>query len=97
MFTATEEQIKEWKSKFPAVFSLTSKEAEKRAYVRNPSRQEFSYLSTIKDPMKFNEAVLKTCWLDGDMEVQTDDTIFMGLSEKIVEIFAFKEVELEKL
>lgn len=97
MFTATPEQIEQWKSQHAGVFQLTAKEADKRAYVRNPNRKELSYISQIKDPIKFNEALLDACWLDGDTEIKTDDTIFMGLSEKIALLLDFQEVELEKL
>lgn len=97
MFEVTQDQIDAWKKQYAGVFRLTAKDANKQAYVRNPNRKELSYISQIKDPIKFNEALLEACWLDGDQEIKTDDTIFMGLSEKISLLLDFQEVELEKL
>lgn len=97
MYIASPEQIEDWKKKHAGVFKLTAKDADKQAYVRNPNRKDLSYISQIKDPIKFNEALLEACWLEGDQEIKTDDTIFMGLSEKISLLLDFQEVELEKL
>lgn len=97
MYTATEEQLAAWKKQFEAVFKITCKEKDLAAYCRNPTRQEMSYVSSIKDGVKFNEALLKTCWLEGDMEIQTSDTVFMGLAPQIANLMHSEEVTLEKL
>ena len=97
MYTATNEQIENWKKKHDAVFRITAPEKNLCAYCRNPTRQEMSYVSSIKDPVKFNEALLKTCWLDGDMEIQTSDSVFMGLAPQIAQLMHAEEVVLEKL
>lgn len=92
-----QEQIEKWKQDYDAVFILRSKETGYVAYCRNATRQEISFLSSVKDPVKFNEQLLKTCWLDGDMEIQQKDSIFMGLAEKIAKLMYSEEVEMEKL
>ena len=47
--------------------------------------------------MKFNEVILNECWLDGDEEIRTNDTLFLSVSGKIAELIEVKEAELEKL
>lgn len=93
----TPEQIEAWKATHDAVFKITAPEKGLVAYCRNPTRQEMSFISSIKDPIKFNEQLLKTCWLGGDMEIQTSDTIFMGLAPQIAQLMHSEEVKLEKL
>lgn len=97
MYQATPEQIEKWKSEYAAVFKITCPEKNLAAYCHAPTRQQMSFVSTVKDPIKFNEALLKACWLEGDMEIQTDDSVFMGLSSQIAELMHFEEVKLEKL
>ena len=97
MYKATPEQIDAWKNKHDAVFKITEPERKLCAFCRNPTRQEMSYAHQIKDPVKFNEHLLATCWLDGDMEIQTSDSVFMGLGPQIAQLMHAEEVKLEKL
>jgi hypothetical protein len=97
MFKATPKQIEEWKKDNDVVFKISAPELKLVAYCRNPTRQEMSFIHEIKDPIKFNETLLKTCWLDGDMEIQTRDSVFMGLAPQIGELMHSAEVKLEKL
>ncbi|WP_281233505.1 hypothetical protein [Flavobacterium gelatinilyticum] len=99
MNTATPEQIAEWKKQHVNVYALKSIEAQKICYLRKPTRQELSYASTAgaKDPLKFNEHILKSCWLAGDEEIQTNDSLFLGISAQLDTICAFEHFELEKL
>lgn len=92
-----QDQIEKWKEQYDAVFRLRSKETGYVGYCRNATRQEMSFLSTVKDPVKFNEQLLKTCWLDGDVEIQEKDSIFMGLADQIAKLMYSEEVEMEKL
>ena len=93
----TKEQIKQWKAKYKEVFVL--RVDDKVAYLRTPDRATLSYASTLatKDPMKFNEAILTNCWLGGDEEIKTDDTLFLSASSKLGELIQIKEATLEKL
>ena len=93
----TKEQIKQWKAKYKEVFVLRVE--DKVAYLRTPDRATLSYASTLamKDPMKFNEAILTNCWLGGDEEIKTDDALFLSASSKLGELIQIKEATLEKL
>lgn len=94
---ATKEQIAEWKAKFGTVNKISVD--GKVCYLRNPSRKALGYASQAgKDnPMKFNEVILNECWLAGDDEIRTNDTLFLSVSGKIAELIEVKEAELEKL
>ncbi|MGJ5643205.1 hypothetical protein [Formosa sp. S-31] len=99
MFTATTDQITEWKDKFGDVIRIKSKKYDKSAYYRKPTRTEMEYLSSGNQTsgLKFNAALLKACYLDGDKEIETKDDIFMGIGEEIMALLTFDEVEVEKL
>ena len=58
-----------------------------------------SYASSIgtKDPIKFNEVILKSCWLGGDEVIKTDDALFMGVSQVLAEVIQVREASIEKL
>lgn len=93
----TKEQIAEWKKKYGSVFQLSVE--DKTAYLRKPDRKTLSYASTAgqSDPLKFNEVLLKGCWLGGDEEIRTDDDLFLAASGKLGELIQVKEAELKKL
>ena len=93
----TPDMIEAWKSQYDQVFKI--KVEDKAAILRSPSRQELSYASKAgaTDPMKFNEVILKECWLAGDEEIQTKDSYFMGASGVLDKIIGIKQAELEKL
>lgn len=93
----TKEQIEAWKKQHGDVFKI---EVEGRiAYLKSPDRKTLSFAGAagIKDPFKFNEVILKGCWLAGDMELQTNDGLFLAVGSKIVEIIEVKEAILTKL
>jgi len=99
MYTATQEQIDAWKAEYGDVIRLKSKKYDKSAYFRKPNRKEMEFLSAgnQKSGLKFNAALLKTCFLAGDQEIQTNDDIFMGIGEQIMSLLSFDVVEVEKL
>lgn len=90
-------KIDEWKEQYDAVFRIGPTEQGFVAYARNATRQEISFCSTIKDPVRFNEALLNKCWLDGDEEIKSKDSIFMGLAGQIAQLMHSEEVKMEKL
>jgi hypothetical protein len=94
---ATPEQIAEWKAKNKDVFAITVDGHV--AYLKSPDRKTMSYASVggAKDPIKFNEILLKGCWLGGSAEIQTDDDLFFAAGGKLAEIIQVKEAELVKL
>ena len=96
---ATPEQIKEWKEKHLDVYQIEIPEDNKVCYLRKPTRTELSYGSKVgaQDPMKFNEHILNVCWLGGDEEIKTNDSLFLAVSTQLEEVLAFKKAELKKL
>lgn len=96
---ATPEEIKEWKEKHLDVYQIEIPEDNKVCYLRKPTRTELSYGSKLgaQDPMKFNEHILKSCWLKGDPDILENDSLFLAVSTQLEEILAFKKAELKKL
>ena len=72
---------------------------DKGCLPETPSRQALSAAAVVgkNDPMKYNEILLNNCWLDGDEEIKTDDSLFLGVSAKLGELVEVKEAELKKL
>ncbi len=99
---ATAEQIAEWKKQHGDVFALKAEDAEGKphvCYLRTPKRRDLSAASVAGkvDPLKFNETILRQCWLGGDEAIRTDDRMFLSVSGKIPDILEVAEAELEKL
>ncbi|MEE3483267.1 MAG: hypothetical protein VZQ98_02955 [Bacteroidales bacterium] len=96
-YKATEEQIRQWKEKHGDVYEITVD--GRRCYLRKPNRRELSYASVAgkSDPMRFNEIILNQCWLEGDEEIKTDDSLFLGVSAQIATLVEVKEAEIKKL
>lgn len=97
MAKVTNEQIQEWKKKHGTVYQITVDGRE--CFLKRPSRKTIGYASAAgkDDPIKFNEVVLRDCWLGGDEEIKTDDVLFMSVSGELASIIELKQVELKKL
>lgn len=97
MKEVTQEQINAWKGKYGDIFLVEVE--DKKAYLKTPGRNELSYAATVgaKDPMKFNEAILNSCWLDGDEEIRTVDRLFLGVSAQLDTIIQTAEATIKKL
>lgn len=69
------------------------------AYLRRPTRKALSAAAVVgkTDPMKYNEVLLKNCWLGGDEEIQEKDDLFLGASEALADLIEKKEATLKKL
>lgn len=93
----TPEQIESWKEKHGEVFKLTCE--DKACIVKLADRKTLSFASAggTKDPMKFNELILRGCWLGGDKEILENDKYFISVGQKIAELVQFKKATLEKL
>lgn len=93
----TPEQIAEWKAQHQNVFCIAIE--DKKCYLKAPDRKTLSYASSVatSNPMKFNEILLNGCWLGGDEEIKTNDSLFLSASSKLAEIIEVKEATLEKL
>lgn len=92
---ATAEQIAEWKAKYGEFFHIEIE--DKICYLKKPDRKTLSFASQVgSDPMKFNEVILKNCWIAGDDEIMTDDSLFLAASSKLDQVIEFKKAELVK-
>lgn len=93
----TQKQIKEWKEKFTDIFEI---EVEgKKGYLRSPDRKILS-LATVEagqDPFKFNEIILKNCWLGGDEDIINIEKYSLAAGSKLDKIIEIKEASIKKL
>jgi hypothetical protein len=90
-------QIEEWKKQHGDVYRIAVD--GKECYLKPPSRKTLGYASVAarENPLKFNEVILRDCWLAGDEEIRTDDTLFLSVSGHLDKLIQIKEAELEKL
>lgn len=90
----TKKQIDAWKAEHGDIAAI--KVGDKTAYLKKPSRQTISYATQVgqKDPLAFNEAILKQCWLGGDEEILTDVGLFMSVSPHLTRLINIQEAEL---
>lgn len=91
----TKEQVAEWKAKHGDIFEITVD--GKSCILHKPTRQNLSYASVVKDPIKMSETLLKQLWVDGDKEIQEQDDLFMAVVNKMEEVIKVKEAEVKKL
>ena len=94
---ATVAEIDEWKKRHGDIYAI--KVDGHVCYLRKPTRRDLSFASSAgkKDPLKFNETLLRDCWLGGSEAIRRDDDKFMGASGVIDKIIPDAEAELEKL
>ena len=94
---ATVAEIDEWKKRHGDIYAI--KVDGHVCYLRKPTRRDLSFASSAgkKDPLKFNETLLRDCWLGGSEAVRRDDDKFMGASGVLDKIIPDAEAELEKL
>ena len=98
----SDNQIKELKEKHGDIFAIKVKDsegAEHYAYLRKPKRRDLSAASVAgtKDPLKFNEVIMRQCWAGGDDAIRNDDYLFLAASGVMADIIEVGEAELEKL
>ena len=61
------------------------------------SRPKVMCLATQDVPSESVEIMMKQCWIDGDMEFQTDDTYFFAAVPVLEALGETKEAEIKKL
>lgn len=93
----TPEQIEAWKAEHKNVYRIDV--GDKVCYLKQPSRRALSFAAAAgqTDPLRYNEIILKDCWLAGDEEIQTDNGLFLSISAKLPELIEIKESALVKL
>ena len=99
---ATAEQIKECKDRYGYLLYFKvddDNDVTHICYLRTPKQKDLSAASVASkvDPLKFNEVILRQCWLGGDEAIRIDDRMFLSVSGKIPDIIEVAEAELEKL
>jgi hypothetical protein len=92
-----EQEIAELKKQYKAVFLIEVE--DKKCYLHAPDRKvlDAAASSSKKAESKFNEVILKGCWLAGDKEIVNDDDYFLSASSQLGELIQFKEASLKKL
>lgn len=97
MYQLTPERQKELKKAHGDIFLVEFDDAA--CVLKTPSRKQLSYATKAaeKDPLAFNETMLKACWIEGDEIIQTDDGYFLGVSNILSEVISVKEASIKKL
>lgn len=98
MYTATTEQIEQWKEKHGGVYNFPAE--DKRAYLREPKMTDFkrAFSAMIKDgDVAFGEAMIATLWIDGDEEIKNDDEYFLPARKKMIDFFNYDDAVLTPL
>lgn len=92
-----EQKIAEWKRKHGDVFQVEV--GGRTCYLHKPDRRTLSAAAVVggNDPMKYNEIILKSCWIEGDEEIKSDDELFLGVAGKLTEIIKIAEASVKKL
>ena len=98
----TKEQIAGWKEQHRDVFAIKVEDSEGKlhvCYLRRPRRRDLSAATVAgqANPLKFNEVIMRQCWLGGDEEIRKDDALFLSASGKLPDLIEVAEAELEKL
>lgn len=93
----TKEQIEGWRQQFGELFQIDIE--DKRCILKKPARKTLSFATSVatKDPIKFNEILLKDCWVAGDEEIKTNDKYFLAASAKLSEVLEVAEASIVKL
>lgn len=92
-----EQKIAEWKARYGEVYEV---EVDGHTcYLHKPDRKTLSAAAVVggNDPLKYNEILLKNCWIEGDERIKTDDELFLGVGGKLGEIIKVAEASIKKL
>ncbi len=93
----TQEMIAAWKQQYGDVYEI---EVEgRKAYLKAPDRKTMGYAATLgaKDPVRFNEVILKNCWLGGDEAIRENDRLFLGAGQVLGKIIEVADAAIKKL
>jgi hypothetical protein len=93
----TKQEISALKEQHSVVYEI---EIEgKKGYFKKPTRKTLMYASSMlnSNPLRFNEILMKECWLGGDECIINDDDYFLAVSGKLGEIIEVKNAELKKI
>ncbi len=67
-------------------------------YIKKPSRNSLGAAMSLMqtNPLKANEIILKSNWLEGDERIMTDDDAFMSAGALLGEIIQVRQGEIKK-
>ncbi len=94
----TQAQIDQWKKKYGKVYKLIAEDGSV-GYIRRPDRKILSHATAVAgtDAIKFNETILRDCWLGGDESLLDDDAKFLAISAQLDKVINTVQVELVEL
>jgi hypothetical protein len=94
---AMEQKIANWKKQYGEIYLL---EVDGRqCYLRQPDRKIISMARSLSqgDYIAAQEHILDACWLEGDEEIRTNDTLFLNIATKLEGLIEAKESTLKKI
>jgi hypothetical protein len=94
----TQEQIEKYKKEYGSIFEYKSDDG-KSCILKSPTLQVLDACKTISggSSIKFDDALLQNCWVDGDIELKTEDKYKLGLFEWLGGIIQKVDGELKEL
>ncbi len=97
MKEVTKEIIEGWKQQHGDVFLVEVE--DKKCYLKSPDRKTMKAAMAVvqTDPIRSNEIVLENCWIEGDAEIKTDNSLFFAVSTQLEHIVKVKQATLKKL
>jgi hypothetical protein len=100
----TADEIRAAKTAYGKVYKLSVKSddddsIEAQCFIHRPNRQilDLADASSKTKNSKFNETILKNCWLAGDKSIVENDEHFYAVSKQLNSIVKFKDAELVEL
>jgi len=89
--------------KVETVFQLkipTNDEGTEHAvgYIKKPSRAVMGAAMSVmgKNPLKANEIILTSCWLEGDDRILKDDDLFLSAGQLLGDVIQVRQGEIKK-
>jgi hypothetical protein len=67
-------------------------------YIKKPNRQILGAAMSemSRNPLKANEIILRSCWLEGDKSILDDDDVFLAAGALIQNIIQIRTGEVKK-
>ena len=100
----TAEEIVAFKEVYGKLYKIEVKDDDgestsAQCILHQPTRQtlDAAMASSTKKNSKFNETILKNCWLAGDKSILSDDSLFLSVSSQLDQLIQFKEAQLSEL
>lgn len=94
----TPEIIAQFKKEHGSIFKYTSTDG-KECILKSPTLQIIDACRTVSggSSIKFDDALVQNCWVDGDLELKTVDKYKMGLFDWLGGIIQKVSGQLEEL